>query len=516
LTAFFIATVYNHSEAINWGKQYSRLRDIFMRILVSLMVLVSSFFLVCLGLRIPPAQDTYWMLTHIVEDTPDWHGYYLMSPNGDFVRKIDSRTAISGGRWFLGWSADGRYLIYEHFRRTENSDEGIQVLDLKTGKRTWIFQGDLKGTPTLLQPSPDGKTFALVISYPKGIDTLYTFAADGSHLRELVQAEIKTDYPVSWSKDSAKIYFYQIEPATPEIYQIQRDGTGYAPMSVESQFQAFYRVDSPDKTRYLTLTPEGYWQLYDTQTETLLETLSYLEKNMSVVAWLPNERLVLREIITGAENEILSARLWVVRLDGSDEKTLVEGRYIFAFSDERTIYAEVTTLEQIYRVVAIDKDTLASKVIIPNYNSSLFALPRTNDFNQPFTFIWVKEENWFIWSDSNNLYRMHSDGSETRKIYTHAPGIGETTYHLSLDGKWLIINYMETPSFNNPDRKIVRVRLSDGHQEMVSSSNHQLLSISPIFRATYHPYAFVGGGVFLIGLVGITLLGWTWHSHPKI
>jgi hypothetical protein len=423
----------------------------------------------------------------------------------------------------LGWSGEGRYLVYERFLPSHNEEEGIRILDIKTGQSKWLIQTDLLSTHSLLSLSPDKKTFALLVGSPNQESILYTFAPDGSHLQELIHAKIEPNYSVWWSADSEWIYFYQPELANPAqgrnsgVYQIHPDGTDYGQQPLVEPQTSEYRVYSPDKSQYFGFAKaDNVWMLYDTQTETPIADQPTFPVQNYLSDWLPNGWLLFYKTIPNSTGQ--RQELWAVRADGTESKLLVEGGMFYTFETEDYIYEEITLQTQRMRLVALDKETLTPKVLIEEYTTTLNANSRfLTGPNKPITLLWSKEEDWFIWrsADLRTYYKTRFDGSLTEVLYTRGDGAGSEKFHFSPDGKWFILTYIPTPAPNNPDWRMIRIRLADSHQEILSKKNYRLLGLSLTFSANYHLPYFKLGGSLMVGLASVAMLWRGWRNRLK-
>ena len=132
-------------------------------------------------------------------------------PDGYDIRKLtgDAKMAI-----FPRWTRDGESVVYI-------GDKGgapqVWQMNVNTLLRSTKFS--FKGTPTSIAPSPDGRRFALTLSFQGNVE-LYVADPAADRLTRLTTTKFATEGQPTWSPDGRQIAYVSDETRTPQIYVV--------------------------------------------------------------------------------------------------------------------------------------------------------------------------------------------------------------------------------------------------------------------------------------------------------
>ena len=131
-------------------------------------------------------------------------------PDGMDIRKLtnDGKMAI-----FPRWTADGRVVYIGDM----NGVPQVWQMDVESLRRSRLFS--FKGTPTSIAPSPDGRRFALTLSFQGNVE-LYVADPAGDRLTRLTTTKFATEGQPTWSPDGRQIAYVSDETRTPQIYVV--------------------------------------------------------------------------------------------------------------------------------------------------------------------------------------------------------------------------------------------------------------------------------------------------------
>lgn len=132
-------------------------------------------------------------------------------PDGLDIRKLtgDAKMAI-----FPRWTKDGESVVYIGDR---GGAPQVWQMNVNTLLRSRKFS--FKGTPTSIAPSPDGRRFALTLSFQGNVE-LYVADPAADRLTRLTTTPFATEGQPTWSPDGRQIAYVSDETRTPQIYVI--------------------------------------------------------------------------------------------------------------------------------------------------------------------------------------------------------------------------------------------------------------------------------------------------------
>ena len=131
-------------------------------------------------------------------------------PDGMDIRRLtsDRKMAI-----FPRWTADGRVVYIGDM----NGVPQVWQMDVESLRRSRLFS--FKGTPTSIAPSPDGRRFALTLSFQGNVE-LYVADPATDRLTRLTTTKFATEGQPAWSPDGSQIAYVSDETRTPQIYVV--------------------------------------------------------------------------------------------------------------------------------------------------------------------------------------------------------------------------------------------------------------------------------------------------------
>ena len=131
-------------------------------------------------------------------------------PDGMDIRRLtsDRKMAI-----FPRWTADGRIVYIGDM----NGVPQVWQMDVESLRRSRLFS--FKGTPTSIAPSPDGRRFALTLSFQGNVE-LYVADPATDRLTRLTTTKFATEGQPAWSPDGSQIAYVSDETRTPQIYVV--------------------------------------------------------------------------------------------------------------------------------------------------------------------------------------------------------------------------------------------------------------------------------------------------------
>jgi len=178
------------------------------------------------------------------------HQIYTLPPQGGWPRRLTERDDVQHTFNRRCLSPDGRWLAFTSNER-EPSDKDVYVMDLTTGERRRVYQGE--GFAEASSLSPDGRF--VVVTQARTIhsaDVLLADVRDGS-VRTLLPARDYTGYaPGPWTPDGRGFYLLSNE---------EREFTGVAFFDVAAGRWDW--VATPDHdVEALDLSPDGRWLAY--------------------------------------------------------------------------------------------------------------------------------------------------------------------------------------------------------------------------------------------------------------
>ena len=178
------------------------------------------------------------------------HQVYTLPPQGGWPQRLTERDDVQHTFNQRCLSPDGRWLAFTSNER-EPSDKDVYLMDLTTGERRRVYQGE--GFAEASSLSPDGRF--VVVTQARTIhsaDVLLADVHDGS-VRTLLPAKDYTGYaPGPWTPDGRGFYFISNE---------EREFTGVAFFDVAAGRWDW--VATPDHdVEALDLSPDGRWLAY--------------------------------------------------------------------------------------------------------------------------------------------------------------------------------------------------------------------------------------------------------------
>jgi tol-pal system beta propeller repeat protein TolB len=132
-------------------------------------------------------------------------------PDGMDIRKLTSDGKMT---IFPRWMPDGENVVYLNDKNGAPQVWQMNVDSLKRGRKF-----SFKGTPTSIAPSPDGRRFALTLSFQGNVE-LYVADPATDRLTRLTTTKFATEGQPTWSPDGRQIAYVSDETRTPQIYVI--------------------------------------------------------------------------------------------------------------------------------------------------------------------------------------------------------------------------------------------------------------------------------------------------------
>ena len=178
----------------------------------------------------------------------------------DSLRK--SRLTADGNNRYSAWSADGRYLVYEHFAGNKTD---LRILDVQA-KKDWLFQSNA----CCAAWSPEGNALAFFSHDNYDFEMAYLAASDatsqlccGNWVGTAPFAA--PDTPMFWSADNW-LYIPGLDPPSSRRIQVyDMESTGFSWLTVPDRNSCFYALSkAPDQgllavtqDKSCTLTPDN-------------------------------------------------------------------------------------------------------------------------------------------------------------------------------------------------------------------------------------------------------------------